>query len=110
MDVRGIRSRYDYYSISCNSRSDSEFLSVSAGSPVLRCSANAGNLRAFYEDSHLEQSFVRLGHFVIIKTSKIPTLAAASSRRVTFRFGSSDPVSGWVDCGDSVPLPSIWWR
>ncbi len=36
------------------------------GRALLRCSANAGDLRTFHEDSHFEQFVMRFGHLVVI--------------------------------------------
>ena len=66
MDVGISRSIYNSYCLSRYQRSDAEVLSVPVGRALLCRSANAGDLRTFYEDSHPEQPIVRLGHLVVI--------------------------------------------
>src|SRR5205823_8198599 len=104
MYVGVLRSLRNSCRLSRDQRSNSCVLSVRCGRALLRHSANAGDLRTFYEDSHLEQSVMRIGHLVITKTPEIPTMAAASSRRSNFWPGSGDPIPCGTHCCDSVSV------
>ena len=104
MDVGFIRSQCTCHCISRDWGSDSQFLSVLPRRTLLRRSANAGDLRTFYEDSHFEQLVMRPGHLAVSKASAIATVAAASFRGPDFWSGSSDSLSCWAHRGNPVPL------
>src|SRR5437588_4263616 len=107
MYVGVLRSLRNSCRLSRDQRSSSCVLSVPCGRALLRRSANAGDLRTFYEDPHLEQSVMRTGHLVVTKTPEIPTVAAASSRRSNFWSGSGDQIPCGTHRCDSVSVFAI---